>query len=100
MAEDYARVQAGQLLWLVAEAEGFLAGDVRVYLTSPDPLPGFPRATFFALGVYPPLQNRGIGTALVRAVEQALRERGYRWVGLAWARTIRTRVACTSASAM
>lgn len=79
-------VEAGAKLWLVAEANSFPIGHLKINLRVEDPLRGNPRGYLFALRVFEPFQGLGIGTALIQAAEQTLRARGFRYVSIAVAR--------------
>ncbi len=80
---NYRDVEAGSKLWLVAEANGFLVGHLKINMRVEDPLRGNPRGYIFALRVFEPFQGLAIGTVLVRAAESMLRARGFRYVSIA-----------------
>ena len=80
---NYRDVEAGYKLWLVAEVNRFPAGHLKINLRVEDPLRGTPRGYIFAVRVFEPFQGLGLGTALVRAAENALRARGFRYVSIA-----------------
>ncbi len=80
---NFREVQAGNKAWLVAVVNGFPAGHVKMNLRVHDPSRGNPRGYLFALRVFEPFQNIGIGTALIIACEDLLRERGYRFASIA-----------------
>jgi len=80
---NYRDVEAGSKLWLVAEANGFLVGHLKINMRVEDPLCGNPRGYIFALRVFEPFQGLAIGTVLVRAAESMLRARGFRYVSIA-----------------
>jgi len=80
---NYRDVEAGSKLWLVAEANRFPVGHLKINLRVEDPLRGNPRGYIFALRVFEPFQGLAIGTALVRAAEATLRARGFRYVSIA-----------------
>lgn len=65
----------GESLMLVAETNGVVCGQAWVDLSRLQ-LDG--TGVIWALRVFPCLQNKGIGTRLVMAAENALRERGFR----------------------
>src|SRR5579864_6801408 len=73
----YRDVEAGYKLWLVAAANGFPVGHVKINLRVEDPLRGNPRGYLFALRVFEPFQGLGIGTTLIKAAEKILSARGY-----------------------
>lgn len=84
MEESHFRdVQAGAKLWIVAEANGFPVGHLKVNLRVEDPQRGNPRGYLFALRVLEPFQGLGLGTVLIRAAERALRQIGYRYASIA-----------------
>lgn len=76
-------VEAGAKLWLVAEANGFPAGHLKINVRVEDPLRGNPRGYIFALRVFEPFQGLGIGTTLIRAAEDVLRGQRFRYVSIA-----------------
>ena len=79
----YRDVEQGAKLWLVAVTGSFPIGHVKINLRVEDPLRGNPRGYLFALRVFEPFQNLGLGTALVRAAEDVLRERGFLYASIA-----------------
>jgi len=99
-----ARQAGGHGVLLVAWVDGRPVGDVLLTWEPADEpevrrwLPGVPRLVH--LEVLGPLQRRGIGTALVRAGEDAARRLGHERLalGVGWATT--TPGGCTNGSAM
>jgi ribosomal protein S18 acetylase RimI-like enzyme len=71
--------ERGRREMFVSEHEGRVAGSVSINVH--DHLPE--HLHLFALDVSPALQRRGIGTALITAVENEAKERGFRGVWLA-----------------
>ena len=74
--DAFHRQQAGEVLMLVADLNGFPVGQLWLDLTgkrSEDV------GILWALRVFPFLQNRSIGRRLIGAGEQELEERGYGW---------------------
>jgi ribosomal protein S18 acetylase RimI-like enzyme len=71
--EAFERQQAGEVLMLVAEVQGFPAGQLWVDLQRSGSAPA---AYLWALRVFPVFQGAGIGTRLLDAAEVLLRERG------------------------
>jgi ribosomal protein S18 acetylase RimI-like enzyme len=74
--EAFRRQQAGEVIMLVADLDGFPVGQAWLDLSA--------RAAdsvgvIWALRVIPVLRNHGIGTQLMIAAERLLSERGYRW---------------------
>jgi GNAT superfamily N-acetyltransferase len=77
LIEDaFRRQQAGEVMMLVADLNGFPAGQAWLDLSAQaaDSV-----GVIWALRVFPLLRNHGIGTRLMIAAEQLLSERGYRW---------------------
>lgn len=79
----YNEVVNGTKVWLVAEANNFPCGHIKINLQVKDPRRGNPRGYLFALRVFEPFQGMGIGTALINAAEDVLRARGFRYVSIA-----------------
>lgn len=69
----YARAEQGEIAFLVAELNSFPVGQVWVDLVK---LAGAGVGIIWALRVLQPLQNLGIGTRLIRAAEQTIRDHG------------------------
>lgn len=80
---NFRDVELGMKLWFVAEIRGFPAAHMKVNLHVTDPLRGHPRGYLFALRTFDPFQGIGIGTALIRVAEDALRARRFRYVSIA-----------------
>jgi ribosomal protein S18 acetylase RimI-like enzyme len=70
IAEAFRRFQKGEILMLVAEVDRFPAGQVWVDLTK---LREGAIGVLWALQVFIPFQNLGIGTALIAAAEERLK---------------------------
>ena len=70
----FARAEAGEIAFLVAEADGFPIGQVWADLTT---------GVIWAQRVIPHLQSRGVGTRLMAAAENRLRAAGIRTAELA-----------------
>ncbi len=75
----FARAEAGEVLYLVADRGGFPVGQVQVDLTKRRDQN---TAVIWALRVLPAFQNLGIGTRLIRAAETLIEARGYALVEL------------------
>ncbi len=67
----YARAQQGEVIFLIADLNGFPIGQVWVVIQAAENT-----GLIQALRVLQPLQNMGIGTRLIHASEQAMIERG------------------------
>ena len=80
---NYRDVEAGAKLWLVAEVNRFPVGHLKINVRVEDPLRGNPRGYIFALRVFAPFQGLGVGTELIRAAEDVLRARRFRYVSIA-----------------
>ncbi|HZS90781.1 MAG TPA: GNAT family N-acetyltransferase [Chloroflexota bacterium] len=80
-------VASGRKLWLVAVLGSFPIGHIKVNLCVEDRTRGNPRGYLFALRVFEPFQNLGIGTELIAAAEEQLRWRGYHFASIAVAIT-------------
>ena len=74
IANAFRRHCAGELLMLVADADGFPIGQVWIDF---DRLALERTGILWALRVFPILRGRGIGTRLVAEAERHLRRRGY-----------------------
>ena len=74
--EAFRRQQAGEVIMLVADLDGFPVGQAWLDLSarSADSV-----GVIWALRVIPLLRNHGIGTHLIITAERLLSERGYRW---------------------
>jgi ribosomal protein S18 acetylase RimI-like enzyme len=69
---SYERHRAGEVVYLIAEANGKPVGHLGVDLTR------IPEVAFlWQFGVAPPLQSLGIGSLMVRRAEEAARARGF-----------------------
>lgn len=88
-AGTFAEQLADRRLMLLAVVNDFPIGQIFVHLNDA----GLPaahrqrRGYVYSLRVLEPFQGQGIGTRLIVAAEQMLRERGYRWVVIAVAKT-------------
>ena len=77
LIEDaFRRQQAGEVIMLLADLDGFPVGQAWLDLTarSADSV-----GVIWALRVFPLLRNHGIGSRLMIAAERLLFEKGYRW---------------------
>jgi ribosomal protein S18 acetylase RimI-like enzyme len=70
LEKDFERAAQGELIYVVAEANHYPVGQVEVDLTQKGDQ-GI--GVIMALRVLPPLQNLGIGSQLLQAVEKVLR---------------------------
>jgi ribosomal protein S18 acetylase RimI-like enzyme len=85
--QTYRQQVMGRRLILVADVGGFPVGQVFVSLESGlGPLSEEPHGYLYALRVMDPLQRLGLGSALMRAAEGYLRDRGYRRATIAAAK--------------
>jgi ribosomal protein S18 acetylase RimI-like enzyme len=74
--EAFQRQQAGEVIMLLADLDGFPVGQAWLDLTARSAdLVG----VIWALRVFPLLRNHGIGSRLMIAAERLLFEKGYRW---------------------
>lgn len=75
-------------LMLVADVGGYPVGQVFLQFSSGDLsfADGRDRAYLYSLRVMEPFQRRGLGTRLIGAAEELLRERGFHWTTIAAAR--------------
>jgi GNAT superfamily N-acetyltransferase len=71
LEKDFERAEQGELVYLVAEVNSYPIGQVEVDLTKKGDL-GI--GVLMALRVLPPFQNLGIGSQLLQAAEQAIRD--------------------------
>jgi ribosomal protein S18 acetylase RimI-like enzyme len=71
LEKDFERAEQGELVYLVAEANSYPIGQVEVDLTKKGDL-GI--GVLMALRMLPPFQNLGIGSQLLQAAEQAIRD--------------------------
>jgi ribosomal protein S18 acetylase RimI-like enzyme len=71
LEKDFERAEQGELIYLVAESNSYPIGQVEVDLTKKGNL-GI--GVLMALRVLPPFQNLGIGSQLLQAAEQAIRD--------------------------
>ncbi|MBN2469873.1 MAG: GNAT family N-acetyltransferase [Anaerolineae bacterium] len=89
----YARTYEDQLhgrrLMLLAVVNGFPIGQIFIHLNDAgvEQVYRQRRGYIYSLRVLDPFRGRGIGTRLILQAEQLLRERGYRWVLIAVAKT-------------
>lgn len=86
--ETYQQQLQGRRLMLVADVNGFPVGQVFVSLEAAflNFSGAEPQGYLYALRVMEPFQRLGLGTALVRAAEQRLRDSGYRSATIAVAK--------------
>lgn len=96
---SWMNVEAGSVLFLVADANGFPVGQIKVALVHDESgydLAAKPREVagralgdaalagyLYSLRVFAPFRRLGIGSALIEHAEDLLRERGYRLVTIA-----------------
>jgi len=78
-ADTFARSEKGEIVMLVADINQFPVGSVWIDLVKRREQS---TGILYALRVLPPLQNMGIGTRLIVAVESLLQKRGYKIVEL------------------
>ena len=78
-AGSWAQVEAGTVLFLVAEVHGFPAGQLKIALVHEEDVKadGSRSGYFYGLRVFGPFRRLGIGTALIVRGEDLLRERGF-----------------------
>jgi ribosomal protein S18 acetylase RimI-like enzyme len=77
--DTFARSEKGEIVMLVAVVNEFPVGSVWIDLVKQREQS---TGILYALRVLPPLQNLGIGTRLIAAVEDLLLKRGYKIVEL------------------
>lgn len=89
---DYDRSLRGEIYYLVADVNGFPAGQI-IYKTY-DPYPennylvdGATRGYLFSLRVHPDYRRRGLGLALTLAAETALIQKGFTLATICVAKT-------------
>ena len=75
-------------LMLVADIGGYPVGQIFLQFSSGDLsfADGHDRAYLYSLRVMEPFQRQGLGTRLIQAAEDLLRERGFHWTTIAAAR--------------
>jgi ribosomal protein S18 acetylase RimI-like enzyme len=78
-ADTFTRSEMGEIVMLVADVNEFPVGSVWIDLVKQREQS---TGVLYALRVLPPLQNLGIGTRLIAAVEVLLQKRGYKIVEL------------------
>jgi len=78
-ADTFARSEKGEIVMLVVVINEFPVGQVWIDLVKQREQS---TGILYALRVLPPLQNLGIGTRLIAAVEDLLHKRGYKMVEL------------------
>lgn len=78
-AAGWAHVEAGDVLFLVADVRGFPVAQLKVALVHEEDVKadGVRSGYLYGLRVFGPFQRLGIGTALIERAEELLRERGY-----------------------
>lgn len=84
-AAAWSHVEAGGVLFLVADVGGFPVAQLKIALVHDEDVKadGARSGYFYGLRVFGPFQRLGIGTALVAHGEGLLRERGFRWATIA-----------------
>lgn len=84
-AASWAHVQAGTLLFFVADVSGFPVGQIKVALLhdEDDKADGARSGYLYSLRVLAPFQRLGIGSALIAEAERVLRARGFEWATIA-----------------
>lgn len=82
---SWMHVEAGSVLFLVADANGFPVGQIKVALVHDEDVKadGVRSGYLYSLRVFAPFRRLGIGSALIEHAEDLLRERGYRLVTIA-----------------
>ena len=70
--EMYERHLRGEMVMLIAQANGVASGQAWIDLPSADE----PSAYIWSVRVFPALQRLGIGTRLIKAAEQIIQRRG------------------------
>jgi ribosomal protein S18 acetylase RimI-like enzyme len=84
-AAGWAHVEAGDVLFLVADVHGFPVAQLKIALVHEEDVKadGARSGYLYGLRVFGPFQRLGIGTALIARAEELLRERGYRFATIA-----------------
>jgi len=84
-AAGWAHVEAGNVLFLVAEVRGFPVAQLKLALVHEEDVKadGARSGYFYGVRVFGPFQRIGIGTALIERGEELLRERGYHFATIA-----------------
>ena len=84
-AAGWSHVEAGDVLFLVADVRGFPVAQLKVALVHEEDVKadGARSGYFYGLRVFGPFQGLGIGSALIGRAEELLRERGYRFATIA-----------------
>lgn len=84
-AAAWTHVEAGNVLFLVADVDGFPVAQLKVALVHDEDVKadGLRSGYLYGLRVYGPFQRLGIGTALIARGEASLRERGFPYVTIA-----------------
>lgn len=78
--------QAGKKVYLVAEIDGKIAGQIVIdwrILVDKEKSDGVERAYLYSLRVFPPYRNKGLGTKMILFCENFLKERNFRFVTIA-----------------
>ncbi|MBI3980902.1 GNAT family N-acetyltransferase [Candidatus Microgenomates bacterium] len=78
--------QAGKKVYLVAEMEGKIAGQIVIdwrILVDKEKSDGVERAYLYSLRVFPPYRNKGLGTKMILFCENFLKERNFKFVTIA-----------------
>lgn len=90
-ARTYEDQLRGRRLMLLALINDFPIGQIFIHLNDAEVAPSYRQARgyVYSLRVMEPFRGQGIGTRLILHAEQLLRERGYRWVLIAVAKTNR-----------
>ena len=84
-AASWAHVQAGTVLFLVADVGAFPVGQVKIALMHDEDAKadGKRSGYLYGLRVFGPFRRLGIGTGLIEQAEELLRDRGFRWATIA-----------------
>jgi ribosomal protein S18 acetylase RimI-like enzyme len=84
-AAGWTHVEAGDVLFLVADVRGFPVAQLKIALVHEEDVKadGARSGYLYGLRVFGPFQRLGIGSALIARAEEILRERGYRHATIA-----------------
>lgn len=84
-AASWPHVEAGSVIFLVAEANDFPVAQLKVALVHDEDIKadGTRSGYLYSLRVFAPFRHLGIGTALLEHGEELLRERGFRYATIA-----------------
>lgn len=78
--------QTGKKVYLVAEMEGKIAGQIVIdwrILVDKEKSDGVERAYLYSLRVFPPYRNKGLGTKMILFCENFLKERNFKFATIA-----------------